>query len=203
MELKLAFIYYSSTGSNYQLCQWGAEGAKKAGADVRIVRVQELAPASAIASNPAWQAHVDATQDVPVATMDDLEWADAIIFSFPTRYGGVPSQMKQFIDSTGGLWFQGKLVNKVVSAMTSAQNPHGGQEATLLSFYVSMFHWGAIIAAPGYTSNVIYGAGGNPYGTSATVSAEGITNDAREAAIHQAERTATIARYVKSGMQQQ
>jgi NAD(P)H dehydrogenase (quinone) len=202
METKLAIIYYSSTGSNYQLSQWAAEGAQSAGAEVRILKVQELAPESAIASNPAWQAHVDATKDVPVASMDDLDWADAIIFSMPTRYGNVPSQMKQFIDSTGGLWFQGKLANKVVSAMTSAQNPHGGQEATLLSFYTTMYHWGAIIAAPGYTANAIYGAGGNPYGTSATVTNDGIQNDAREAAIHQAERTVTIAKWVKAGMQQ-
>jgi len=87
--------------------------------------------------------------------------------------------------------------------MTSAQNPHGGQEATILALYTTMYHWGAIVAAPGYTSNVIYSAGGNPYGTSATVTRDGIQNDAREAAMHQAERTVTVAKWVKAGMQQQ
>lgn len=88
-----------------------------------------LAPQSIVDSNEVWKSTVDATKDVPVATSEDIEWADAIIFSVPTRFGTMPSQMKQFIDLQGGLWATGKTVNKVVSAMTSAQNPHGGQEA--------------------------------------------------------------------------
>lgn len=202
MDIKMAIIYYSATGTNYQLSQWAAEGARKIGAEVKIVKVQELAPESAIASNPAWKSHIEATKDVPLVSLEDLDWADAIIFSVPTRYGNMAAQLKQFLDSTGGLWAQGKLANKVVSAMTSAQNPHGGQEATILSLYTMMYHWGAIVAAPGYTHNAIFGAGGNPYGTSATAGRDGIKNDAREAAIHQGERTATVAKWLKTGMQQ-
>jgi NAD(P)H dehydrogenase (quinone) len=200
-NVKLAIIYYSSTGTNYQLAQWAEEAAKQEGAAVRIAKVKELAPQSAIDSNPAWKAHFEATQHVQEATMDHLEWADAIIFSMPTRYGNLPAQMKQFLDSTGGLWAKGKLANKVVSAMTSAQNPHGGQEATLLSLYTTMFHWGAIIAAPGYTDNVIFGAGGNPYGTSATATGEALPNETGEAVSHQAKRTIMVAKWVKQGMQ--
>lgn len=115
----------------------------------------------------------------------------------------MPSQMKQFLDSTGGLWFNGKLVNKVVSAMTSAQNPHGGQEATILSLYTTMYHWGAIVATPGYTDPVIFGAGGNPYGTSVTVDQNGkIVEDfskVQAAVKHQAKRTVTVAEWVKKG----
>lgn len=172
-NVKVAVIFYSMGGTNYQLAQWAAEGAKEAGAEVKVVKVQELAPQSVIDSNEAWKATVDATKDVPVASSEDIEWADAIIFSVPTRFGTMPSQMKQFIDLQGGLWANGKTVNKVVSAMTSAQNPHGGQEATLLSLYTSMMHWGAIIATPGYTDPVLFGAGGNPYGTSVTVGQDG------------------------------
>ena len=135
---------------------------------------------------------------MPVATADDIEWADAIIFSVPTRFGNMPSQMKQFIDTLGGLWANGKTVNKVVSAMTSAQNPHGGQEATILSLYTSMMHWGAIIAAPGYTDPVIFGAGGNPYGTSVTVDQDGkMVEDVQGAVKHQAKRTVQVAEWVK------
>lgn len=199
-NVKLAVIYYSSTGTNHQLAQWAAEGAKEAGAEVKVVKVRELAPESAIASNPAWKAHVEATKSVPEATLDDLEWADAFIFSTPTRYGNVPSQMKQFLDMTGGLWAQGKLANKVVSAMSSASNPHGGQEQTILSLYTTMFHWGAIIAAPGYTDPVIFGAGGNPYGTSVTVNQDGkMVEDVEQAVKHQAKRTVTVAQWVKNG----
>ncbi len=166
-NVKLAIIYYSSTGTNYQLAQWAADGAQETKAEVKVLKVPELAPQSVIDSNPAWKNYVEEVAVcVPTVSLSDLEWADAIIFSVPTRFGNMPSQMKQFLDTTGGLWFNGKLVNKVVSAMASAQNPHGGQEATILSLYTTLHHWGAIVAAPGYTNQVIFGAGGNPYGTS-------------------------------------
>ncbi|HOL14299.1 MAG: NAD(P)H:quinone oxidoreductase [Bacillota bacterium] len=199
-KVKLAVIYYSSTGTNYQLATWAAEAAEEAGAEVRVLKVPELAPEAAINSNPAWKAHYDATKDVPVASSSDLEWADAYIFSVPTRFGNVASQMKQFLDIQGGLWAQGKLMNKVVSAMSSAQNPHGGQEATILSLYTTMAHWGAIIVPPGYTNPVIFKAGGNPYGTSVTQGQDGkMIEDVKDAVYHQAKRTVEVASWVKKG----
>lgn len=199
-KVKLAVIYYSMGGSNTQLARWAEEGAKEAGAEVRIRQVPELAPAAAIEQNPVWKANVEATKDIPIATNDDLEWADAIIFSTPTRFGVMAAQMKQFLDQTGGLWAQGKTVNKVVSAMSSAQNPHGGQEATILSLYTMMYHWGAIVAAPGYTDPVTFGAGGNPYGTSVSIGQDGKMVENVEAAVkHQAKRTVQIAGRLKAG----
>lgn len=201
-NVKLAIIYYSSTGTNYQLAQWAEEGAKQVGAEVKIVKVPELAPMAAIEGNPAWKAHYEATQDVPEATLGDLEWADAILFSIPTRFGNLPSQMKQFIDTAGGLWAQGKLANKAVSAMVSAGNANGGQEQTVLSLYTTMYHWGAIVVAPGYTDDSAYKGGGNPYGTSVTVDSEGkIAEDAKDAVMHQAKRTVTVAGWIKQGLQ--
>lgn len=195
--VKLAVIYYSSTGTNYQLAKWAEEAGKEAGAEVKVVKVPELAPEAAIASNPGWKAHVDATKEVPEATSEDIEWADAIIFSVPTRFGNVASQMKQFLDMQGGLWATGKTVNKVVSAMTSAQNPHGGQEATILALYTSMMHWGAIIVPPGYTDTLLMAAGGNPYGTSVTQGQDGkMIEDVQAAVKHQAKRTIEIAQKV-------
>ncbi|MGG0670025.1 NAD(P)H:quinone oxidoreductase [Sporosarcina koreensis] len=199
-NVKLAVVFYSMGGTNYQMAKWAAEGAKEAGAEVRVLKVQELAPQSVIDGNEAWKSTVNATKDVPVATSEDLEWADAVIFSVPTRFGNMPSQMKQFLDIQGGLWASGKTINKVVSAMTSAQNPHGGQEATLLSLYTSMMHWGAIIATPGYTDPVLFGAGGNPYGTSVTVGQDGkMIEDVQAAVKYQAKRTVTVAEWVKKG----
>ncbi|MBS4196674.1 NAD(P)H:quinone oxidoreductase [Lederbergia citri] len=201
-NVKLAVVFYSMGGTNYQLAKWAEEGAKEAGAEVKVLKVQELAPESVIETNEGWKATVDATRDVPVASSADLEWADAIIFSVPTRFGNMPSQMKQFLDIQGGLWANGKTVNKVVSAMSSAQNPHGGQEATLLSLYTSMMHWGAIIVPPGYTDPVLFGAGGNPYGTSVTVGQDGkMIEDVKDAVKHQAKRTVTVAEWVKKGNQ--
>jgi NAD(P)H dehydrogenase (quinone) len=202
MTVKLAIIYYSSTGANHQLARLAEEAAREAGAEVRVAKVRELAPESAIASNPAWKRHYDATKDVPEASPDDVDWADALLFSTPTRFGNVASQMKQFLDTMGGLWAQGKMVNKPVTAMSSAQNDHGGQEATILSLYTTMYHWGAIVVAPGYTSPVLFEAGGNPYGTSATVDAEGNIGNAekiREAVRHQTKRLLEVAGMLKKG----
>ncbi|MFB1081486.1 NAD(P)H:quinone oxidoreductase type IV [Jeotgalibacillus sp. JSM ZJ347] len=199
-NVKLAIIYYSSTGTNYQLSKWAEEAAKEAGAEVKVLKVEETAPQQAIASNPAWKEHYEETKDVPVVTLNDLEWADAYIFSIPTRYGTMPAQMKNFIDTTGGLWFNGKLVNKVVSGMSSAQNPHGGQEATILNLYTTMMHWGAIIAAPGYSDPVTFASGGNPYGTSVTVDQDGnMKEDVADGVKYQAKRTIEVAKWVKSG----
>lgn len=202
-NIKLAIIYYSSTGTNYQMAQWAEAAAQAAGAEVKLAKVRENAPQGAIDSNPAWKAHAEATADVPVAEVDLLEWADAIIFSVPTRFGHVPSQFQQFLDTTGGLWAQGKLANKVVSAMSSAQNPHGGQEATVLAVYTSMFHWGAIVAAPGYNDPVLFKAGGNPYGTSVSVDQDGnMVEDVADAVAYQARHTVEVAQWIKNGRSQ-
>ncbi|NCB02777.1 MAG: NAD(P)H:quinone oxidoreductase [Spirochaetia bacterium] len=199
-SVKLAVIFYSMGGSNYQLAKWAAEAAKESGAEVRVLKVPELASQSVIDSNPVWKATVEATKDVPIATVSDVEWADAIIFSTPTRFGMMASQMKQFIDTLGGLWAQGKTVNKIVSAMSSAQNSNGGQEATILSLYNVMYHLGAIVVAPGYTDPVVFAAGGNPYGTSVTIGQDGkMIEDVAPAVKHQAKRTVSVAQAFKKG----
>lgn len=199
-KIKAAIIYYSSTGANYQLARWAEEGAKQLGAETRVRKVSELAPASAVDSNPAWKKNAESTKSVETASLDDIEWADVLIFSAPTRYGNLPAQMKQFLDSTGPLWAQGKLANKVVTGMSSAMNPHGGQEATILSMYTTMYHWGAIVVTPGYTNEVIYSSGGNPYGTSVTVDQNGgMKENVRDSVIHQAKRAVTVAMWLHKG----
>ncbi len=199
-KLKTAVIYYSSTGNNYQLAQWAAESAKNEGSEVRIRKAKELAPEWVIEQNPAWKKNADATKDVEEVALDDLEWADVVVFSVPTRYGNVPSQIKQFMDSTGPLWQKGKLTNKVVTAMTSAMNTHGGQESTILALYTTMYHWGAIVVTPGYTDSVLYAAGGNPYGLSVTVDGDGNMKEDREtikkAVYYQAKRAVSIGRLI-------
>jgi NAD(P)H dehydrogenase (quinone) len=166
MSVRIAVIYYSATGNVRTMAEAVQDGATQAGAEVRLLRVQELAPPEAVAQNPAWQMHVERESSVMVATTDDLRWADAYIFGTPTRYGNVASQLKQFLDMTGPLWSEGGLVNKVVSGFTSALNLHGGNESTLLALYHTAMHWGAIVVTPGYVSEEGYAAGGNPYGTS-------------------------------------
>lgn len=167
MAVRLAVVYYSATGNVHQLATALAAGGEGREAEVRLLRVPELAPDTAIDANPAWRAHVDTTKDtVREATLEDLEWATAYAFGTPTRYGNVSAQLKQFIDSTGGLWQAGVFHNKPATSFTSAMNRHGGQESTLLSLNNVFYHWGCIIVPPGYTDPVLFAAGGNPYGTS-------------------------------------
>ncbi|MBP1992397.1 NAD(P)H:quinone oxidoreductase [Paenibacillus eucommiae] len=203
-KAKLAVIYYSSTGTNHRLAQAAIEGGKEAGGEVKLLRIPETAPDAAIASNAAWKAHYEATKDVvPAVTLADLEWADAIIISTPTRFGSAASQVRAFIDTTGGLWFQGKLANKVVSSMTSASNLNGGQESTILSLNNTFYHWGAIIVPPGYTDPVIFQSGGNPYGLSVTAKEDGSIPEASlQAARHQGKRAVTVAGWIKQGQGQ-
>ncbi len=165
MAVKLAVICYSATGSTWALAEAVAEGAESAGAEVRLRRVRELAPEEAITSNPRWRAHRDRVRAIPEAELADLEWAEAILFGTPTRYGLPTAQLKQFLDQTGGLWAQGKLVDKVVSAFCSAGTAHGGHETTITSLSHTFFHWGAIIVPPGYASEIQMKAG-TPYGAS-------------------------------------
>ncbi|MEU4538050.1 NAD(P)H:quinone oxidoreductase [Streptosporangium sp. NPDC023825] len=162
-----AVIYYSATGTVFALAKAAAAAAEKAGAEVRLRKVRELAPAEAIASSEGWAAHAAATQYVVEASLEDLEWADALLFGTPTRYGNPTAQMRQFIDTTGRLWAQGLLVNKIVSSFTASSTTHGGQESTILAMNNTFYHWGAIIVPPGYADPVQFRAG-NPYGASHT-----------------------------------
>lgn len=188
MTVKVAVIYYSATGTVHALAQAVAEGAGSTGAQVRLRRVAELAPEHAIDQSPA--------------SVEDLEWADAIAFGTPTRFGAPAAQLKQLIDQTGGLWREGKLADKPVTAFTSAYNRHGGSEATILSLANVFYHWGALIVPPGYTDDAVYAAGGNPYGTSfATSTADGGGPDAAalEAARYQGRRLAEITARLLAG----
>ena len=196
MSVKLAVLFYSTYGTNHQMAEIAAEAARAAGAEVKLLRIAETAPEAVVNGQDAWKAQVEKAADIPVAKPEDMEWADAYLFSAPTRFGAAPSQLRAFIDTLGGQWGSGKLANKAVSAMTSAQNPHGGQEATILGLYTTFMHWGSIIVAPGYTDPALFATGGNPYGYSHTQGAE--FDDKAKASIgHQAKRTVEIAAKLK------
>jgi NAD(P)H dehydrogenase (quinone) len=173
MSVKVAVIYYSSTGAVHALAQAVAEGAVSAGAEVRLRRVAELVTDATIDENPRWRRHVDATASIAEAAVEDLAWADAYAFGTPTRFGAPAAQLKQFIDQSVGLWREGVLADKPVTAFTSAFNRHGGNEATIISLANVFYHWGALIVPPGYTDPAVYAAGGNPYGASSVTGPSG------------------------------
>lgn len=195
----VAVIYYSMTGTNQRMAEAVAEGARLAGADARIRLVEETAPPERIAGNEAWKAFVDGHASEPKATVDDILWADAVVLGTPTRFGNVSAQLKAFLDSLGGAWFQGQLANKVYAGFTSAQNPHGGQESTLLALYNTIHHFGGYIVTPGYTDPSVFASGGNPYGPSATATgANAPTAEDLAHARYLGQRVATVAEKLSS-----
>ncbi|RBJ11151.1 NAD(P)H dehydrogenase [Micromonospora provocatoris] len=164
---RIAVIYYSATGTVHRLAQAFADGAADAGAEVRLRRVAELAPEHVIDAKPQWRAHLDATADIPLATLDDLRWANGYAFGTPTRFGNICSQLRQFLDTTTVPWQAEELADKPATGFTATYEEHGGQEATLLSLYQTFHHWGSIILPTGYLNyDTAHAAGGNPYGVS-------------------------------------
>ncbi|MPY66993.1 NAD(P)H:quinone oxidoreductase [Deinococcus sp. SDU3-2] len=192
--VRMTILYYSTYGTNHQMAEVAAEAAREAGAEVRVVKARETAPQSVVDGQEAWKAQQERTAHIPEATADDMQSADAILISAPTRWGGTPSQLRVFIDTLGGLWATGALANKTFSAMTSAQNPHGGQETTLHTLYYMAAHWGAIIVPPGYTDPAIFASGGNPYGASVTANGQPLSEEDKASIRHQVRRQLEITR---------
>lgn len=194
MSTRIAVIYYSSTGNVHSIADAFVLGAESTGAEVRLRRAPELAPASAIESNPDWRAHLDATADIEEASLDDLRWADGFAFGSPTRFGNVTAQLKQFLDTAGGLWADGVMVSKAATGFTSSYETHGGQETTLVALYNTMHHWGCITVPTGYAGyELIHAAGGNPYGLSVTDGDENAVKAVQAAAEFHGARFARVA----------
>ena len=195
---RVLVAYYSATGHVYALAKALAQEAEFEDAEVRVRPVEELAPEMLISQNQAWGRHRSELSAEPTATLDDLDWADGIAFGTPTRFGNVSAQLKMFLDQAGELWQQGKLINKVVTAFTSSQTAHGGQESTILALNNTLYHWGMLILPLGYTASEVFNAGGNPYGTSFTSGKEVRGPDARAQAVarYQGRRLARFAHVV-------
>ncbi len=169
---KVLVLYYSSWGHVEQMAQAAAEGAREVGAEVTVKRVPELVP-----DEVARQFHYKLDQAAPIASPDELDQYDAIIFGTPTRYGNMAAQMKQFLDQTGGLWAKGALVGKVGSVFTSTASQHGGQETTLTSFHTVLFHHGMVVVGLPYSFQGQNGVeavkGGSPYGATTIAANDG------------------------------
>ncbi|WID97858.1 NAD(P)H:quinone oxidoreductase [Bosea vestrisii] len=169
---KVLVLYYSSYGHIETMAQAVAEGVREAGAEVVIKRVPELVP-----EEVPRKSGFKLDQAAPIATVDELPDYDAIILGVPTRFGNMPAQMKNFLDQTGGLWFQGKLVGKVGSVFSSSNTQHGGQESTILSTHTVLLHQGMVIVGLPYAFQgqmiMTEISGGSPYGASTIAGADG------------------------------
>lgn len=172
MSAKVLVLYYSSYGHVEKLAYAVAEGAKSAGATVDVKRVPELVP-----EEVAKKSGFKLDQPAPIASVDELANYDAIIFGSGTRYGTVTSQLRNFIDQTGGLWMKGALVGKVGSVFTSSATQHGGQETTILGFIPTLLHHGMVVVGLPYAFQGQMGVdevkGGSPYGASTITDGNG------------------------------
>jgi NAD(P)H dehydrogenase (quinone) len=169
---KVLVLYYSSYGHIEKMAGAVAEGVREAGAEAVIKRVPELVP-----EDLARKSGFKLDQAAPIATVDELADYDAIIIGTPTRFGNMTAQMKNFLDQTGGLWAQGKLIGKVGSVFTSSASQHGGQESTILSTQIVLLHQGLVIVGLPYSfagqMGVTEVTGGSPYGASTIAAGDG------------------------------
>ncbi len=199
-DTKILIAFYSRNGSTEKLAQAVAEGAQSAGAEVRLRRARDIVP-SAVMKNVAGWAENAARMDAqyPAPTGEDADWADGIVFGTPTRFGNVCAELKAYIDSLGGLWFQGKLNNKAGSAFTSTSSPHGGNETTISSLYHPLAHLGFVIVPLGYLNPVVFKTA-TPYGASSVSGQTSTppTDDDLTAARFQGERVAKVAAALKA-----
>ena len=175
--MKALILYYSMYGHIYKMAEAIAEGVREVpGCEAIIKRVPETLSDEILGKMGALDAQKSMAH-IPVATVDDLTQADAIIFGTPTRFGNMCGQMRQFLDATGGLWAKGALIGKVGSVFASSATQHGGQESTILSFHTTLLHHGMVVVGlpysfAGQTSNAEI-TGGSPYGASTIVGAQG------------------------------
>jgi NAD(P)H dehydrogenase (quinone) len=198
--MKVLIVYYSMYGHINRMAEAIAEGAKTVkGAEVVLRRVPETLPKEVLVKMGAIEAQKK-FENVPVATVDELESADAVIFGTPTRFGNMCGQMRQFLDATGGLWAKGALVGKVGSVFTSSGTQHGGQESTLLSFHITLLHHGFVVVGLPYSfqgqmrNDEI--TGGSPYGATTIAGTQGEripTENELQAARFQGAHVAKIA----------
>ncbi len=175
--MKVHVVFYSPYGHIWNMAEAVAEGAREVnGAQVKLFQVEETLPDEVLAKMNAVEARKKFAH-LPVATVDDLATADAIIFGTPTRFGNMTAQMRTLLDATGGLWMKGSLIGKAGSVFTSSATQHGGQESTILSFHITLLHHGMVIVGMPYSEarqmTVAEISGGSPYGASTIAGHDG------------------------------
>ena len=191
--------FYSRNGATEALAKAIAEGAAAAGGEVRLRRAREVVGPDTIARVPGWaDAAARMNEAYRAPTEDDAVWADAIIFGSPTRFGAPASELRAYIDTLGGVWFQGKLNGKAGSAFGATSTRHGGNESTLLSLYNTFAHLGLIIVPTGYADGAMFKAG-TPYGATAAVPPNGaVGEDDLAVARFQGRRVTEVAAALKA-----
>lgn len=206
MPTHILVTFYSSFGHTHRMARAAVEGANRVpDVEVRLKRIAEFDVArKAMQGMDAYQKAQEAMQDLPEVTLDDLVWAHGVMWGIPTRFGNMPAQVKQFIDTTGPLWSKGRLENKAAAIFTSSNTIHGGQESTVLTSLVPLLHLGYIFVGNSYGTSpqqmTADGIGGSPYGASTVAGPDGSRQpEERELAMasNLGERLAKVAQRLK------
>ena len=203
--MKILILFYSAYGHIYKMAEAVAEGVNQVkGAEPVLMRVPETLP-SEVLKQTGVEAASKIYEHIPVATVDDLAKADAVIFGTPTRFGNMAAQMRAFLDSTGALWQKGSLVGKAGSVFTSTGTQHGGHESTILGFHTTLLHHGMVIVGLPYTfqGQTIMSeiTGSSPYGAGTIAGGSGErmpSENELEAARFQGRHVAEIAAKLNS-----
>lgn len=203
---KLLVVYYSSYGHMFEMAKAARDAAaENENYEVRLRKIPELESArKAMSTQDAYVQAQESQTDIAEATFEDLNWADGIVWGIPTRFGNMPAQIKQFLDTAGGLWAEGALEGKATGIISSTNTPHGGQESTILTSLVPLLHFGMIFVGSPYNENPEISKyklqGGSPYGPS-TIAGDGSkmpTEDDLTMAGRLAKRVAKVATGIKS-----
>src|SRR5450759_4390336 len=200
MTTNVLIAFYSRGGGTEALAKAIAEGAKAGGGEVRMRRAREFVGEAVMKQAPGWlegAKRMNALYEAP--TEADAEGADAIVFGTPTRFGSMTAELKAYIDSLGGLWFQGKLNGKAGAAFASTSTLHGGNEMTITSLYAPMAHLGLILVPTGYADPALFKAG-TPYGASSVSGSNGAlpSDDDLAVARFQGKRVPRVAAALKA-----
>ena len=175
--MKVLVVYYSLYGHVHRMAEAVAAGIREVdGAEAVLRRVPETLTTEILEKMGAIEAQKSFSH-IPVCTLDELAEADAIIFGTPTRFGNMCGQMRQFLDATGQLWQQGRLVGKAGSVFTSTATQHGGQESTILGFIPTLLRHGMTVVGLPYAFQGQMGVdavkGGSPYGATTIADGDG------------------------------
>lgn len=163
MSVELLVLYYSRTGSTARLARLIARGIEEVpGARARLRQVPPVAPVTRIAAPP------EPEDGAPYVELGDLKACAGLALGSPTRFGNMAAALKYFLDSTGSEWASGALAGKPAAVFTSAGTMHGGQESTLLSMALPLWHHGMLVLGLPFTEPALSATrtGGTPYGAS-------------------------------------
>ncbi len=192
--MKVLIVFDTRYGNVHKLAEAVAVGIRGVeGAEVLLRRVEITEPEAVIQQNERWREANEKFKAIPQVTLEEMGGADAIIFGSPTRFGNMTAPMKKLFDSLGGLWMEGKFYGKAGAVFTSTGTPHGGNEMTLITMIIPMYHLGMIVVTPGYGDPAIREAG-SPYGAT---SVSGPMSD-----IPPTEKDLTVARFLGSRVAQ-